>query len=163
MPSGVVQEGLTGGTGLSSRPAGVSAWSFQGKPIPYAKSFNQPQPKQVPESVIPDEDIDGPMFLICGGHDLIWNSCAFSHAIIARLKQHRAPYRHVLAEYPQAGHGVGSLAPYEPASITHIGRLAGAPTRGRTSWPRQACGRASWISYRPRPGDQADRPTDPPT
>lgn len=115
VPSGVVQVGLTGGTGLSSRSAGVSAWSFHGKPVPFAVQVNDPHPAVVPQSVIPVERIAGPMFLVCGGSDQVLASCPFSRAIIERLVAHKDRFAHVLAAYCDAGHGVGSLVPYEPS------------------------------------------------
>lgn len=141
VPSGVVQVGLTGGTGLSSRPAGASAWSFHGKPVPYAVHVNEPHPTAVPRSVIPVERIPGPMFLVCGGSDQVWASCPFSRAIVERLTAHHDRFAHVLAAYPDAGHGVGSLVPYEPAaaaadSVT-AGRQPGANQLALAKvWPR---------------------------
>lgn len=139
VPSGVVQVGLTGGTGLSSRPAGVSAWSFHGKPVPYAVHVNDPHPTVVPRSVIPVERIHGPMFLVCGGSDQVWASCPFSHAIIDRLTAHHDRYAHVLAAYPDAGHGVGGLVPYEPTA-TPTAVTVGDPQADQRAlaevWPR---------------------------
>lgn len=138
VPSGVVQEGLTGGTGLSSRPAGVSAWSFHGKPFPYAVHLNNPHPALVPESVIPVERIRGPMFLVCGGSDQVWSSCPFSQAIMERLATHHDRFAHVLAAYPDAGHGVGFLVPYEPNAAA--GSAGGRPHPDQLAlaevWPR---------------------------
>lgn len=141
VPSGVVQVGLTGGAGTAAKPAGVSAWSFRGKPIPFTTQFNDPHPTLVPASVIPDEDIRGPMFLDCGGSDQVWVSCPFAKAIMNRLDGHHDRYRHVLAEYPQAGHGVGSFVPYEPSNPKNQGSLAGAqPESNQVAlakvWPR---------------------------
>lgn len=126
VPSGVVQAGLTGGTGMASHPAGASAWSFHGKPVPYAAHVNDPHPTVVPRSVIPVERIAGPVFLVCGGMDQVWASCPFSRAIVRRLTAHHDRFAHVLAAYPDAGHGVGGFVPYEPTGV-----MASSVTAGR--------------------------------
>jgi dienelactone hydrolase len=66
--------------------------------------------------VIPVEAVKGPILLDCGGADQVWTSCAFTHAIEARLDRAHDPYPHVVYAYPKAGHGVGGLVPYEPTS-----------------------------------------------
>lgn len=124
-PSNVVQQGLIGGAGLGGEPAGASAWSYRGKPIPYTEAPNDPDPTLVPQSVIPVENIKGPMFLVCGGADQVWTSCPFSQAIIARLNAHHDQYQHVLAQYSDAGHGVNVFIPYQPNTVNHEGSLAG--------------------------------------
>ncbi len=48
--------------------------------------------------------------MICGGHDIVWHSCDFSAAIIARLDAHHDPFPHTKLTYPLAGHAVGSAA-----------------------------------------------------
>jgi dienelactone hydrolase len=137
VPSGVVQSGLTAG----AVPAGESAWSFDGEPIPFSREVNQPDPTRDPASVIPDEDIRGPIFLVCGGADQVWASCPFAEAIVGRLEQHHVRYPHVLAEFPQAGHGVGAFVPYEPVNWHTEGSMAGRqPGSNQTAlaqvWPK---------------------------
>jgi dienelactone hydrolase len=92
------------------------AWTLNGQPVPYTTQFDQPNPTDDPNAVIPVEQIRGPIFLDCGGVDLIWSSCPYARAIIKRLDAFRVPYRHVLYEFPYAGHYVGALLPYEPAA-----------------------------------------------
>ena len=103
--------------------------------------FDDPDPTVVPASVIRDEDIRGPMLLDCGGSDQLWTSCPFAKAIMNWLDRHHDRYRHVLAEYPQAGHGVGTFIPYEPSNLKSQGRLAGAKAESNqvalaNVWPR---------------------------
>jgi dienelactone hydrolase len=141
VPSGVVHVGLRKSSELSYTDAGESAWSYRGRPIPYALMVNTPHPKQVPESVIPVEKIRGPMFLVCADADSLWISCRYSRAIVQRLKEHNDPYRHELVNYSRAGHGVGTLVPYEPAGPRVEGALAGldplANQRSRADvWPK---------------------------
>lgn len=122
VPSGVVHAGLRGARS-SSRAAGESAWSFQGRPVPWTRTVNEPRPDQFPRSVIPVEDIDGPMLLVCGGADQVWDSCAFARAIVSGREQHHVPHRSLLLAFPQAGHGVGSLVPHDPEPM--YGPLSG--------------------------------------
>jgi hypothetical protein len=54
------------------------------------------------------------VLLVCGGRDSTWNSCAHSNAIVDRLEARRDPDSHRLHAYRDAGHGLGTLAPYQP-------------------------------------------------
>jgi dienelactone hydrolase len=93
------------------------AWTFQGKPVPYTRQFNDPHPTDDPDAVIPVERIQGPIFLDCAGMDLVWDSCAYAAAIVQRLDAHRFRHPRVLHRYPNAGHHVGVLIPYEPIAL----------------------------------------------
>jgi dienelactone hydrolase len=90
------------------------AWTLHGKPLPYTHSFDNPSPVDVPAAVIPDQRIAGPMFLDCGAADQAWTSCPYAAAIMSLLDAHHDPRAHVLYPYLKAGHGVGSLIPFEP-------------------------------------------------
>ena len=57
-------------------------------------------------SVIPVEKIAGPILLICGDLDAVWNSCPNSVAINTRLTSHGRPAA-ILLRYSEAGHFVG--------------------------------------------------------
>jgi dienelactone hydrolase len=107
------------------------AWTFLGKGIPYshfAAPYATPQ--------IPDERIDGPVFLDCGGQDALWPSCLMAQAIVSRLRSHGFRHAVTLLDYPDAGHGVGSLFPYDPAHFP-TGGTPDADQRGRAAgWPR---------------------------
>jgi dienelactone hydrolase len=92
------------------------AWTFGGKPVPYTRQVDQPYPTDDPAAVIPVEDIRGPVFLDCGEQDAVWVSCRYSDAIMARLAKYHDRHPHVLYSYADAGHGVGTLVPYEPVA-----------------------------------------------
>ncbi|MHB1526926.1 MAG: acyl-CoA thioesterase/bile acid-CoA:amino acid N-acyltransferase family protein [Candidatus Dormibacteria bacterium] len=94
------------------------AWTLDGKPLPYTTQFDDPYPTDNSAAVIPVEQIHGPIFLDCGGADSVWTSCAYADAIMSRLAAHHDPYQHVLYAYPDAGHGVGSIVPYEPDQLS---------------------------------------------
>ena len=119
------------------------AWTLHGRPLPYTFQFDNPHPVDDPAAVIPVERIRGPVFLDCGGADAVWVSCPYARAIMTRLAAHHDAYQHVLQAYPAAGHGVGSLVPYEPAAATVTpgvnlsGRTPDAnPDADAALWPR---------------------------
>lgn len=128
VPSNVANCGLPGCSG--------PAWSLGGEALPYQVAFGAPLPDQQPAAVIPDENIQGPMLLDCGGKDNVWASCTFAHAIQARLDAHAFTHSHQLLEYPQAGHEVGTALPYLPEYLNTLGGTAAAEQRARAlQWP----------------------------
>jgi len=90
------------------------AWTLNGQALPYTLEFDATAPVDDPAAIIPDQRIQGPVFLDCGEADQIWTSCPFARAILRLLDAHHDPWTHVLYAYPGAGHGVGKLYPYEP-------------------------------------------------
>jgi dienelactone hydrolase len=119
------------------------AWTLRGRPLPYTFQFDNPHPVDDPAAVIPVERIRGPVFLDCGGADAVWVSCPYARAIMTRLAAHHDAYQHVLLAYPAAGHGAGSLVPYEPVADTVTpgvnlsGRKPDAnPDADAALWPR---------------------------
>jgi len=103
------------------------AWTLHGKPLPYTHDYDSPYPVDNPAAVIPDQRITGPVFLDCGEADQAWTSCPYAQASLSQLDAHHDHWAHVLYSYPGAGHGVGSLVPYEPygpATVTAEGAVA---------------------------------------
>jgi dienelactone hydrolase len=96
----------------ASPSCGGPAWTLGGSPVPYTSEFNVVAPTDVPNAVIPVEEIKGPVLLDCGGHDQVWNSCGFAEAIQARLVNF--PLSHTLLGYPNGDHDVGFPLPYFP-------------------------------------------------
>ncbi len=120
-----------------------AAWTLHGRPLPYTFQFDNPRPVDDSAAVIPVERIRGPVFLDCGGADAVWVSCPYARAIMTRLAAHHDAYQHLLYAYPAAGHGVGSLVPYEPvadattAGVNLSGRFPDAnPDAAAALWPR---------------------------
>lgn len=102
---------------LCSYPAcSGPAWTFHGKAVPYTSEVGQTRPTDNPAAVIPDQRIQGPVFLACGEADQTWISCPYARAILHLLNAHHDRWTHVLYAYPGAGHAVGGLIPYEPDS-----------------------------------------------
>ncbi|MGA8115957.1 MAG: acyl-CoA thioesterase/BAAT N-terminal domain-containing protein [Actinocatenispora sp.] len=90
------------------------AWTWHGRPVPYTRQFNQPAPTDHPDAVIPVERIAGPVLTSCGGVDEVWESCPYTHAIMARLDAHHHRYADRLLSYPDAGHHSNGVLPYVP-------------------------------------------------
>jgi dienelactone hydrolase len=112
------------------------AWTYGGQPVPYTQEFDNPYPADHPDAVIQDERIRGPLFLICGGHDLVWFSCPYARAIMSRLASFDHPYHDVLYAYGRAGHFVGALLPYSVVAPRAL-YLKPADERAREDvWPK---------------------------
>jgi dienelactone hydrolase len=84
-----------------------------------------------PRAVIPVERIHGPVFATCAENDLLWPSCAYANAIVARLEAHHR--RYAFHESAAAGHIAGTLAPYALSSFP--GSRVDEEARERL-WPR---------------------------
>jgi len=97
----------------SSRPGQVRGVATE----PHTSQFDNAQPTGNPAAIIPMQRIRGPIFLDCGGSDSVWSSCPYANAIMSRLDQAHDPYPHLLYAYPDGGHGVGDLVPYEPDQL----------------------------------------------
>lgn len=91
------------------------AWTLHGQALPYTSEFDNPSPADNPAAVIPDQRIQGPVFLDCGEADQTWTSCPYARAILRLLDAHHDRWAHVLYAYFGAGHLVGTFVPYQPA------------------------------------------------
>ncbi len=96
---------VSGGYPDSDQPA----WTQHGVAVPDA-----------PDSVIPVEQINGPVVTICGGQDNLWSSCRFAQAITTRRTAHHVPFTDVALSYPAAGHSVGGAAGYFPITTSTV-------------------------------------------
>jgi len=107
---------VPGNTAVCSPTCDGPAWTLNGQPLPYTSQFNNPAPTDDPAAVIAVERIRGPILLVCGGSDQVWHSCSYANAIKERLTAKKSRQRPTLLSYPDAGHGVGTLVPYEPGN-----------------------------------------------
>ncbi len=89
------------------------AWTLHGRALPYTSEFDNPSPTDDPAAVIPDQQIQGPVFLDCAEADQTWTSCPYAQAILRLLDAHHDHWTHVLYANP-GGHFIGLLVPYEP-------------------------------------------------
>ena len=84
------------------------AWTWSGNGL----AFRSLRPMAGGEAmamraVIEVERTQGPILLISGRQDHVWDSSSMAESIVARLKKARFGYRVEHLEYPQAGHGAG--------------------------------------------------------
>lgn len=114
-PSSVVTCGGLGCVG--------SAWTLKGRPLPYTPSFDSPDALGDAAAVIPVRKLRGPVFLDCGGLDTVWISCPYANAIMGQLKKAGSTFDNVFYSYPNAGHGVDEIVPYEPGFGTAQGQV----------------------------------------
>jgi dienelactone hydrolase len=98
------------------------AWTLNGQALPYTSDFDVPAPTDDPAAIIPDQRIQGPVFLDCGEADQTWISCPFARAILSLLDAHHDHWTHVLYAYARAGHPVGILVPDEPEARAYAGQ-----------------------------------------
>lgn len=85
------------------------AWTWQGKPVPYADNLRDQWLNPGP-AVIDVWRIDGPLLLICGRTDSVWASCSGAEDIEKRLAKRDRPAPEVAA-YEKVGHEITALAP----------------------------------------------------
>jgi dienelactone hydrolase len=131
VPSNAAQCGIPRYVGQPVLRCIGPAWTFRGRPVRYSRVAS---PYATP--ALPDERINGPIFLDCGGQDALWPSCPMAHAIAARLRAHRFAHAVTLLAYPNAGHGVGDVLPNEAFYLPTGGTIL-ADQRARTdAWPR---------------------------
>ena len=109
-----------------------SAWTLNGRPIPFTGEAPDAQ------ALIPVAKIQGPIFVDCGRYDSVWPSCAYCDQIKGELSV-GFPYQHPILEFPEAGHGIGSLVPYlnwsEPVNIQ--GKTPASDQLAReVAWPQ---------------------------
>ncbi len=84
------------------------AWTWQGQ----ALAFEFPRgrgrnPETALGAAIAVERTHGPILLISGEDDGVWDSTGMANAIVGRLKQTHFPYPYEHLKYPHAGHRAG--------------------------------------------------------
>lgn len=105
------------------------AWTWKGEPLAFlpANGLRHPDPLAEAAATISVEHTHGPILLIAGQDDGIWNSSAMTDAIVDRLKQSHFVPAVVRLNYPHAGHRAGrpEIVPTWHGSVLHplSGRL----------------------------------------
>jgi dienelactone hydrolase len=82
------------------------AWTWKGRPLPFTPRLNGGGPMEQ-ASEIPVEHIGGPVLLISGQDDGVWESSRMSDRVIGRLKSAHFQYEFEQLKYPHAGHRAG--------------------------------------------------------
>lgn len=105
--SGVVAPGLDG-----DGPAETSAWSLDGEPVPYLDApVEGATREEIEPATIPVENVDGPVLLVSGTDDEVWNALERQRVAESRLDERGHPeFEHLV--YEGAGHMI--RPPYVP-------------------------------------------------
>jgi dienelactone hydrolase len=84
------------------------AWTWNGKPLPFLPYRHEAShPDLAMGAVIEVEHISGPVLLISGEADHVWESWSMADSVAARLKRSHFAYPVVNLKYPHAGHAAG--------------------------------------------------------
>ncbi|SEO21566.1 Acyl-CoA thioester hydrolase/BAAT N-terminal region [Halogranum amylolyticum] len=131
VPSGVVWEGL----GVGRTPAGTSAWSRDGDPVPFLEladvaprappspslSYYEPalaeaSSAELDSATIPVENTDAPVYLVSVTDDRRWPSAVLSERVVDRLDRTGYPHEYTHERHAGAGHYL--RLPYLPTAGT---------------------------------------------
>jgi dienelactone hydrolase len=83
------------------------AWTWKGQPLSYMPVGVRRNPAMAIEAAIAVEQTKGPILLISGGDDGVWQSSAMADAVVDRLKRAHFAYSFDQLKYSHAGHGAG--------------------------------------------------------
>jgi dienelactone hydrolase len=102
------------------------AWTWQGNPLAF-RPVRGARGDEEMRAAIAVERIQGPVLLICGGADRVWDSCPMAGAITARLERAHFTYKVEQLTYKHAGHAAGrpEIVPSWQGTEVH-------PVSGRT-------------------------------
>lgn len=124
-------------------PSGAPAWTHDGEPVPHIEADEHPATTDLDDrdldgNVPPIENAGGPVLLLSGQDDNIWNASRLSEVVVDRLDAHDFPHGYEHRTYDDCGHLVGT--PYVPiAGIEDVDHAGGTP-RGTVrasedAWP----------------------------
>ena len=126
-----------------------SSWALNGDPTPYislvdegwegnpiqgyTNSLEAASEEEIEAATIPVEEINGPVLLISGGEDRIWNAVRLHRIAEERLANHDHPsFDHLV--YDDAGHVI--TPPYLGLSEIEGGTRAGKAEASHDHWPQ---------------------------
>jgi dienelactone hydrolase len=112
------------------RQNGTAAWTWQGRPLPYVIPRLQANVEMRVPATIEVENTKGPILMISGESDHIWNSWEMADDVVSRLKGHHFAYSYENLKYPRAGHYAGR-AEFIPTWHSEVRN----PTSGRENDP----------------------------
>ncbi|MFB6069186.1 MAG: acyl-CoA thioester hydrolase/BAAT C-terminal domain-containing protein, partial [Halobacterium sp.] len=110
-------------------PSGEPAWLHDGDVVPHLTAEEAPRFEDLDENPVADvvppvETTNGPVLLLSGGDDQVWNSRRLSEAVADRLRDRgfEHPFEH--RTYDDCGHLIGT--PYAPlGGLDETDRAAG--------------------------------------
>jgi dienelactone hydrolase len=97
------------------------AWTWTGRPLSFMPLRSMRDPRAAVDAAIEVEKTRGPVLMISGDSDHVWDSSAMADAVIARLKGAHFPFRNENLKYSHAGHGAGrpGIFPAWHGTLTH--------------------------------------------
>ena len=102
------------------------AWTFQRAPLAYVNGRTMHHPDAVRAATIPIEDTQGPILMISGEDDGVWESSRMAEEAVARLKAAHFQYRFENLKYRHAGHMAGHPAIFPAWHGRMVHPLSGA-------------------------------------
>ncbi len=109
---------------------GQPAWTWQGRPLPYVTPRLKQNSMARADAIIAVENTKGPILMISGESDHVWNSWEMADEVVSRLKLHKYPFSYQNLKYPHAGHYAGR-AEFIPTWHSEVRN----PTSGREMDP----------------------------
>ena len=97
------------------------AWTWKGLPLVHLLRPDEHDPAVIMQATIDVEHTHGPILVISGTDDKIWDSTSMADAVVARLKQSHFPYPFEHLSYPHAGHRAGhpAITPAWHGTVRH--------------------------------------------
>lgn len=97
------------------------AWTWHGSPLAYMTPGRRTDPAMEQQAAIHVENTRGPVLMISGLDDGIWNSSTMADAVLLRLNLAHFPYHFENLKYNHAGHWAGhpSISPAWHGKIKH--------------------------------------------
>jgi dienelactone hydrolase len=83
------------------------AWTWKGMPLAYLPPRMRQQADLVMRATIAVERTHGPVLVISGEDDHVWNSSEMADDVVGRLKRSHFAYNFENLKYPHAGHAAG--------------------------------------------------------
>ncbi|MFC4407575.1 acyl-CoA thioesterase/bile acid-CoA:amino acid N-acyltransferase family protein [Haloarchaeobius iranensis] len=124
-------------------PSGEPAWTDDGEPVPHVVADPVPgasveqglTDEQLERATVHVEETDGPVLLLSGGDDEVWQARYLSALAMDRLEAAEFPHRFEHHTYDGAGHYIGR--PYVPmAGVGPADRAKATAHAAADSWPR---------------------------
>ncbi|WP_232703090.1 acyl-CoA thioesterase/bile acid-CoA:amino acid N-acyltransferase family protein [Halobacterium wangiae] len=120
-------------------PRDDPAWLDDGEVVPHLTAEEAPRFEDLDEEPVADvtpavEETDGPVLLLSGGDDQVWNSRRLSEAVADRLREHEFPHDFEHRTYDDVGHLIGT--PYAPlGGFGDETRQRATARAGEDAWP----------------------------
>ncbi|MEO1084227.1 MAG: acyl-CoA thioesterase/bile acid-CoA:amino acid N-acyltransferase family protein, partial [Acidobacteriota bacterium] len=123
----------------------ASAWSYAGRALPFRPSgevSGEVSGAIDEEAVIPAERIQGPVLLLTGQADGLWESTPMATRLMRRLKVHQFGHAMSHFQYPEAGHNLGGGE--QAYGVPNLPPKERGSSSGGTREGNSAAGVAAW-------------------